>query len=335
MTRLFCRAFSCRTGARFVCVFLLLCTGAQAATYKIATDVQANGTAGLLITEFAEKVAGRTDGRVTFKIFHNGVLGSQLQYFQQIQRGVIDAGLVNSAALETLIPTFGVVNLPYIFRSAEEYQKVMTSAHVKQALFESASRHHFVPLAFLSSDFRSIYTTRPVKTFTDLQGLKLRTMPSETYIEMLDRFGATPILLPFGELYSGLQQGIVDGAEGGLAGLYQAKFGEVAKYAIVSEQTRLTDFVVTSKKFQQSLSPADLAIVQEEFEIVSLKSVAYAEANEAASIKKAEQEMGVTFIQVDKEAFIAAVAPMYEAARKDEAKRPLLEAIFETEGRKF
>jgi TRAP-type C4-dicarboxylate transport system substrate-binding protein len=213
----------------------------------------------------------------------------------------------------------------------------MTDPIVKQALFESASRHNFVPLGFLSSDFRSIYTTIPVENFEDMQKLRLRlrTMPSQTYIEMLGRFGAVATLLPFGELYSAMQQGVVDGAEGGLAGIYQAKFGEVAKYALVTEHTRLTDFVVTSMKFQNSLSPHDLAIVNEEFEKVSLKSVAYAEQNEATSMKKAEDEMGVIFVRVDKTPFIQAVVPMYRAAREDEAKRLLLEAIFESQGREF
>ncbi len=308
---------------------------AYADTYRIATSIQKNGTAGRLIEEAAEKIEQRTGGRVRFKIFHNGILGDQLQYLQQVQRGVIDAGLVNSAALESVIPEFGVVNMPYLFRSAEEYRTVMIDPDVHASLFASATRRHFVPLAFLSSDFRSIYTTVPIESIEDLKGMKLRCIPSKTYIEMLQRFGATPVLLPFGELYSGLQQGVIDGAEGGLAGLYEAKFGEVAKYALLTEQTRLTDFVVTSLQFRNKLRPEDWTIVREEFRKVSLKSVAFAEANEARAVALAKKEMGVQFTAVDKTPFIKAVEPMYRATLKDPEKGAILKAIFEAAGREL
>ncbi|MGD8174771.1 TRAP transporter substrate-binding protein DctP [Marinimicrobium sp. ARAG 43.8] len=308
---------------------------AWAGTYRIATSVQKDGTAGRLIEEAVQHIEQRTQGRVRFKVFHNGLLGDQLQYLQQVQRGVIDAGLVNSAALESVIPEFGVINMPYLFRSADEYRAVMSDPKVHQALFASAARHHFAPLAFLSSDFRSIYTTVPVNSIDDLKGLKLRSIPSKTYIEMLQRFGATPVLLPFGELYSGLQQGVVDGAEGGLAGIYQAKFGEVAKYALVTEQTRLTDFVVTSLQFPEKLQPEDWAIVQEEFRKVSLKSVAFAEANETNAVALAKESMGVRFVPVDKTPFINAVEPMYREALQDPIQRATLKAIFRAAGREL
>lgn len=308
---------------------------AVAETYRLATDVSADSTAGQLIQQFADSVAEKTEGRVEFEMFGNGQLGTQLQYFQQIQKGVVDVGLVNSAALENVIPAIGVVNLPYIFRDSEEYGEVMTSPVVRDALAEAAAQHNFWPLGFLSSGFRSIYTTREIDGIDDLQGMKLRTMSSPTYIEMLERFGAVPTPLPFGELYSGLQQGIVDGAEGGLAGLYVANFGEVAKYAIETNQTRLTDFIVTSIRFHDALSEEDRMIVEEEFAKVSLNSIQFADENEASQLQQAVDEMGVEVITVDTAPFIDAVKPMYQAAREDEAKRPLIEAIFQIEAREF
>ncbi|MFD0981655.1 TRAP transporter substrate-binding protein DctP [Tropicimonas aquimaris] len=308
---------------------------AAAKSYRLATNVSDDSTAGQLIKQFADAVAERTEGRVEFELFMNGQLGDQLQYFQQIQRGVVDAGLINSAALENVIPAFGVVNLPYVFRTSEEYGAVMTNPEVRGALFAAAEQHNFWPLGFLSSGFRSIYTTKPVESIDDIKGMKLRTMSSPTYIEMLNLFGAVPTPLPFGELYSGLQQGIVDGAEGGLAGLYVANFGEVAKYALETNQTRLTDFVVTSVRFREDLSDEDLAAVVEEFEKVSLESIAFADATEAKQLQQAVDEMGVEVIKVDTAPFIEAVGPMYEAARADEAKKPLIETIFEIENREF
>ena len=313
----------------------LMSSSALADSYRLATNVSETSTAGQLLKEFADAVNERTEGRVEFRMFNDGVLGEQAQYFQQIQRGVIDAGLVNSGTLENVAPAVGVMNLPYVFRTSEEYADVMTAPEVQEALFDATAEHNVVPLGFISSGFRSIYTTSPVESFEDIQGMKLRAIASPTYMEMLTLFGAVPTPLPFGELYAGLQQGIVDGAEGGLAGLYVAQFGEVAKYALLTNQTRLTDFVVTSTRFNDSVDPADLAIVREEFEVISLKSIAFSDESEAADLQKAVDEMDVQVVEVDTAPFIEAVRPMYEDARADEAKQGLIEAIFAIENRDF
>lgn len=312
---------------------LLAAAASQAALYKIATDVQADGTAGRLLSEFTERVEQRTDGRVRFKIFHGGVLGDQLQYFQHIQRGVVDIGLINSASLESVIPAFEVINMPYLFRSADEYRKVMDNAQFQQALFEAARKHRFAFLGYISSDFRSIYSTRPVKSHADLHALRLRTISSQTYTDMLARFGSVPVVLSFGELYSALQQGVVDGAEGGIAGLYEARFSDVAKYVLVTEHTRLTDFVVSSLNFQQSLSAADKIIVDEEFSRISANSIDYAEEKETTFRQKAIEEAGVQFFEIDKQPLIQAVEPMYQKAMEDVDKAKLLKTVFAIEGR--
>ncbi|MEF2071172.1 TRAP transporter substrate-binding protein DctP [Consotaella aegiceratis] len=317
------------------CALAALDANAQAATYKFATNIANAGTSADLLNDFAKGVEERTEGRVTFKFFWNGVLGSQEDYLQQIQRGVVDVGLINSATLENLIPAFGVINLPYVFRTPEEYGQVMNDPKVKEILFNSAQEHRFVPLGYLSTGFRSIYTSRPVEKVEDLAGLKIRTMSSETYLEMLRSFGAVPTPLARSELFAGMQQGVVDGAEGGLAGLYDGKLGEVAKWALDTNQTRLTDFAVTSLKFRDRVSEDDLKIVYEEFEHVSAESLAIGDAHQQEAAQKAADEMGVTLVHIDTEPLMKSVEPMYEKAREDEAKRPLLDAIFEIEGREL
>lgn len=313
--------------------FAATTTATHADTYRLATNVTEDSTAGQLLASFASAVAERTEGRVAFQMFHNGVLGEQAQYLQQIQSGVLDAGLVNSGTLETVVPAVGVMNLPYMFRTSEEYAQVMTDDTVLSALSEASAAKNVSVLGFISSGFRSIYTTKPVTDFAGLQGLKLRSIASPTYTEMVTLFGAVPTPLPFGELYSGLQAGVVDGAEGGLAGLWVAKFGEVAKHALVSNHTRLTDFVVTSPDFNTRVGEADMAILREEFEKLSLESIAFADNNEADQLALAVSELGVVVTETDLAPFMSAVTPMYDAARADPAKAPLIDAIFTLTGR--
>lgn len=316
-----------------IALMMLMHVAVQAKTYKIATDIQANGTAGRLLNEFVDSVERRTNERVKFKIFYGGVLGDQLQYFQHLQRGVVDICLINSASLESVIPAVGVMNMPYLFRSADEYAQVMTNPDFRAALFNLSSRHRFVFLGFISSDFRSIYSARPIQTIKDLKSLRLRTISSQTYVEMLTRFGAIPSALPLGELYSAMQQGVVDGAEGGIAGLYEARFSDIAKYVVLTEHTRLTDFVLSSMEFQRELSSSDLAIVNEEFEKISVKSITYADEKESDYKQRAIIEAGVKFFEVDKSMLIDAVKPMYKNALEDAEKSALLKAILTIENR--
>lgn len=313
---------------------LSLCAGsAAAATYKIATNVNDEGLVAIMLNEFVENVSAKTDGRVKFKIFSNSVLGDQMQYFQQIQKGIIDAGLMNTAAIENVIPVIGVLNLPFIFRNSDEYRAVLTNKEVSDIIFATAPSHNFAPLGFISSTWRSIYTVKPVATPEDIKGMKLRTMSSESYIEMLAAFGAVPTPLPLSELYSGMQMGVVDGSEGGLSGLYDMKLGEVAKYALRTEQARLSDMVVVSPKFLGKLKPEDAKIVQEEFLKISAKSVTIADEHDQRMIAKCIDELGVTVHEVDKAPLIKAVEPMYRKAMDDPAKAALIKKIFELTGR--
>ena len=319
--------------AVLACAVFGMSASVQAATYKIATNVSDKDTAAQMIAKFAKGVEDRTEGRVKFKIFGNGVLGSQGDYLQQVQKGVVDAALINSATLESIVPAFGVINLPYMFRSLDEYSKVMSDPSVKDVLMEGAGKHRIVPLGFLSNGFRSLMTTKPVRSIEDLKGMKIRTMSSETYVQMLDAFGAVPTPMAYTDTFPALQQGIIDGAEGGFASLTTMNYGQATKYAVRTEQTRLSDFVVSSQRFQKKVGPDDFKIVLEEFDKVSAESLKVVDAFSDGCAEEAHKTMGVEIIEVDKAPFIAAVQPMYKAAMNNEEKSPVIKAIFKIEDR--
>ncbi|MFA0087654.1 TRAP transporter substrate-binding protein DctP [Vibrio sp. E150_011] len=300
----------------------------QAKTYKFATNIPSEDAAGTLLTEMGSNIKERTDGRVNLRFFWNGTLGGQAQYLQQIQSGVIDMGLVNSATLENLSPEITSINLPYIFRSLDEYEQTMLDPVVSKQIYDSVADKNIHAMGFLSNGFRSMYTTRPVATLEDLEGLKLRTSPSDTYMKLIRALGGVPTPMDFGEVYPALQQGIIDGAEGGLAGLWEVKFGEVAKYAIRTEHTRLTDFLVTSERFRKGLSEEDLKVVQEEMLNTTQKSFAAVAEQIERSEALAASELNVEYIEIDKAPLISRMQPMYDETLSDPVKAPLLETIF-------
>ncbi|GEA52122.1 C4-dicarboxylate ABC transporter [Vibrio inusitatus NBRC 102082] len=311
----------------------LLSFNANARVYKLATNVPSDGAPGQLLTQFAEAVDHRTEGRVSFRIYWNGTLGGQEQYIQQVQSGVIDAGLINSGTLENLVPQIGVLNLPYIFRSTEEFESTMTNPEVTQLIQEATSDRNLNTLGFLNNGFRSVYTTKNVQNLDDLKGLKIRTVPSDTYIKTFRAFGAVATPMDFSEIYSALQQGVIDGAEGGLGALWELNFGEVTKYAIRTEHTRLTDFVLASPRFTKRVGEADYQILQEEFDKVSIKSISFIEEQITESENMAMEKMNVKFTSIDKDELIERIEPLYEEAQDDSNKKELINKILTIQNR--
>lgn len=306
---------------------------ASAKVYKFATNIPSDGAPGVLLQEFSDNVKDKTDGRVKFKIFWNGTLGGQADYLKKVQSGVISVGMTNTATLENIAPEMGVLNLPYIFRSLDEYSETMFDDTVKAKVDEALSSKHLNPLGFLSNGFRGIMTSKEIKTIDDLKGMKIRTMGSDNYIKMLESFGAVPSPMAFSEVYPALQQGVIDGAEGGVAALWEIKFGEVTKFGTHTNHTRLSDYVLISDKFKSKVSADDLKVVFEEFEKVSEKSLSFVDDTMAKSEQIGIKKLGVKINEVDIEPFVEAVQPMYQDAMNDPKKKDLLNVIFSLQGR--
>ncbi len=312
---------------------LLSVSALQAKTYKFATNIPSKDAEGVLLMELSDNIKKRTEGRVKFRFFWNGSLGNQAQYLQQVQSGVIDLGLANSATLENLAPEIAAINLPYVFRDLKEYEDTMLHPEVAKIIEDSVASKNVYMMGFLSNGFRSVYTTKPTSSLADLKGLKIRTVSSDTYVSLVRAMGAVPTPMGFGEVYSALQQGIIDGAEGGLAGLWDLKFGEVTKYALRTEHTRLTDFLIASEKFTTSVSSDDMVIVKEEFLNAAKKSFAAVAEQVRKSELLAASELGVQFTKIDKKPLIASMQPIYDKALANPIKKGLLETILRIQGR--
>ncbi|MGF1779721.1 TRAP transporter substrate-binding protein DctP [Vibrio nomapromontoriensis] len=307
--------------------------GVAAKTYKLASNVPADSATGKLLQEFAQNVTDQTEKRVRIRVFANGTLGGQAQYLQQIQSGVVDMGLVNSAMMENIEPKFGVLNLPFIFRDFEEFKTVMNSDLVQDKLFKTTQTKGFEVVGFMDTGPRSIYSTKPVNSIEDLKGLKLRSMSSPTYIEMLTLMGASPTPLDFTEIYSAMQQGMIDGGEGGLGTLWDIKFGEYAKYGILTEQTRMVDLIIINERSFSKMSPEDVATVKRLMSETSERSLEVIVADAEASMALAEKNLGVKFVEIDKQPLIDSMKPIYERTFADPDKGPFLKEMFELQER--
>lgn len=283
--------------------------GDKEVTLKLPHNLNEQHPVHLALTEFARLVEEKTDSSVKIQIFPNGQLGSETEVLEQLQAGGVDMTKVSAAALTTYDEGYNAFTLPYIFNDEKHFLKSMESDVVKD-LYNNTKEKGFIGLTYYNSGARSFYTTKkPILTPEDLKGIKIRVMGFSTQTEMIQALGGTPVSLPYGEVYTALQSGVIDGAESNETALTIGKHGEVAKYFSYDEHTMIPDIFVISSKTWDSLSPDQQKAINE----AAKESTQFGNPIWTKSISDAKDEaekMGVKFNEVDKEAFRKAVAPV-------------------------
>lgn len=287
---------------------------AESVTLRLNHNLPDISVTGKTFEFLSKRVDELTNGDVRIRVFHNGQLGQQRESIELVQQGALDMAKSNAAEMEAFEPLFAVVTVPYIFRDSAHAKAVLTG-EVGQAVLDSAKDNGLVGIGFLFEGARSFYAAKPILSPADMADMKMRVQPSPSAIRMVELLGAQPTPIAFGELYSALQQGVVDGAENSIGALTQVRHGEVSKHYSLNEHTMVPAVYFMSTAAWDSLSPEQQAAVrQAAAEAFDLQFNEWA-AEDARERKAAEETLGVTFHDVDKAPFIAATAPMIDEAK--------------------
>ena len=245
------------------------------------------------------------------EIFANEQLGTERELLELLQVGAIAMAKVGGMVLENFQPSMAVFSLPYLFDSQESFWSVL-NGEIGRQLLEETSRYGFKGLCYYDSGSRSFYThDRPIRRPEDLKGLKIRVPNSATSIQMIRELGGSATPIAFGELYSALQQAVVDGAENNPPSLYFSRHFEVCRYYILDEHTRVPDVLLMSADTWKRLPPELQKIVEE----AARDSVAYQRKlwDEAVEHSMSElRKAGVQVLKPDREPFVRATRPMLE-----------------------
>jgi tripartite ATP-independent transporter DctP family solute receptor len=283
--------------------------GDKEVTLKLAHNLTEEHPVGLALEEFAKSVEEKTNGSVKIQIFPNGQLGDETSVLEQLKAGAVAMTKVSAAALTAYDEGYNAFTLPYVFTDEKHYFKSMESDAVKE-LYNKTKEKGFIGLTYYNSGARSFYTAKKaINTPEDLKGLKIRVMGFKTQTEMVEALGGTPVALPYGEVYTAMQSGVIDGAESNETALTIGKHGEVAKYFSYDEHTMIPDILVISSKVWEKLSKEQQKAIQE----AAKESTEFGNPLWTKSIAEAKVEaekMGVEFNDVEKKPFQDAVAPM-------------------------
>ncbi|SHO57189.1 TRAP transporter substrate-binding protein [Vibrio quintilis] len=286
---------------------------AQAATLKLAHALPTEHPVHSSLDWFAKQVKKRAGIRV--KVYPNGTLGNETNLLQMVQNGTIAFTKVSAAPLTAFAPDYKLLSLPYLYKDRAQYDQVLQGPIGKKIL---ASSHDsgFIGLAFLDAGARSFYTDKPIKTPSDLKGLKIRVQNSALSIDTIKALGGTPVPLPYGELYSALQQGVVDGAENNIPSYYSSRHYEVKKVYSYDKHTMVPDVLVVSTSTWDSLNDKQRKIIRE----VAAETVKVQDTNWSNYVDKSVKELkkyNVKFVDSDISKFQDAVKPVYEKFRKE------------------
>ena len=252
---------------------------------------------GLL--KFKEYVEANLGNKYEVQIFPNELLGSAQKAIELTQTGAIDFVVAGTANLETFADVYEIFSMPYLFTSEEAYHAVMNDTDYMENVYDSTDEAGFRVMTWYNAGTRNFYATTPIYTPDDLKGLKIRVQQSPASVKMVQAFGAAATPLSFGDVYTAIQQHVIDGAENNELALTNNKHGEVAKYFSYTKHQMVPDMLVGNLKFLNSLSEEELAVFKEAARLSTEEALSCWDDQVEEAKQIAENDMGVTFIDVD------------------------------------
>jgi tripartite ATP-independent transporter DctP family solute receptor len=303
--------FSKLTAATFAFGSLMIGV-ANAQTVLRSADTHPDGYPTVEAVKYmGELIKERTAGRYSVEVYHSAQLGEEKDTIEQTQTGVIDLNRVSMGPFNGIVRETAVPSLPYIFRSVDHMRHVMDGP-VGDQILKAFEAHNLVGLAFYDSGARSFYNTKKdITSIADLKGMKFRVIQSDVFVDMVNALGANATPMAYGEVYSALETGVIDGAENNWPSFESAKHFEVAKHYTVDQHQIVPEVLVMSKASWDKLTPEDQAVVRQAAKDSVAKMRELWDAREKKS-RDIVEAAGVKVSEIDKQPLIDAMKPVYE-----------------------
>lgn len=305
---------------------LTLCAPAAAAEFR-SSDIHPDGYPTVEAVKFmGERLKKLTNGKHSIAVFNNSKLGNEKDTIEQTKLGALAITRVNVAPMNNICPETIVPTMPFLFHSIEHMRKTLDGP-IGDEILKACEAQGFIGLAFYDSGARSFYSVKkPIKTIADTKGMKIRVQQSDLWVALMESMGANATPMPFGEVYTALKTGLVDGAENNYPSFESSRHFEVAKYYAKTEHSMAPEILLFSKRVWDGLSADDQKAIRQ----AAKESVPYMrklwderEAKSLAAVKAG----GAEIIEVDKASFQNAVKPIYTKFLTDKKLTGMVERI--------
>ena len=267
-----------------------------------------------LFEEFAEKVAARTEGAVTIQIFPNEQLGKENELVQQAKAGAIDITAPSMPSASLLVPALEIPSAPFLWDSWEEAQAIIMSDAMQPAFDELTAEHNLRPLSKIWYwGWRNFtFAGQEVHGPADMAGLRVRVPEQPAWIGMVQAFGASPTPIAFSDVYSALQQGVVDGQENPIPTIYTRRFFEVQDYVVMSRHMLQNNMMLINTNSFANLDHEHQLVLLEEAARVSALNTSIQQRREQQMLDEIDADANTTVIyDVDRAAFADLMTEAY------------------------
>ncbi|USQ80585.1 TRAP transporter substrate-binding protein [Ornithinimicrobium faecis] len=310
---------------------LSACGGGGAGSDVIILRVALNQTethpSYVALSNYSDRLEEQTDGRMRLDIFPNETLGAQAEVLQLLSDNIIDLGIISGSQMENLSGDFLVLNMPGVFDSVEHQMPVVHDPEIVGELYTSLEDSNDITvMGGFTQGSRHIYTKNKVTSLADLDGVKIRVQESELNLAMIRALGGSPTPMAFGEVYTALQSGVLDGAENNEVSYFTQKHFEVAPFFTNSNHLVGLDYMVASTEMLEGLAPEDRQLLEDEWintyeDHIQLWDEATQEAIEGA------QAGGAEWVEIDQEEVRAALEPLADEFLTTPTQRQLYDKI--------
>ena len=248
---------------------------------------------------FKKYVEEKLGDKYEVQLYPNELLGGQTKAIELTQTGAIDFTIAGTPNLEIFADVYEVFSMPYLFTSEDAYFAAMNDTDYMNNIYASTEDTGLQVVTWYNVGTRNFYAKKAINTPDDLKGLKIRVQQSPASVKMVQAFGAAATPLSFGDVYTAIQQHVIDGAENNELALTNNKHGEVAKYFSYTKHQMVPDMLVGNLKFLNSLSDEELAVFKEAARLSTEEELSCWDDQVEEAKQIAENDMGVTFIDVD------------------------------------
>lgn len=287
---------------------------------------------------FADQVNEKGQGKLKVTVFPGGTLGGDVQTVAALRGGTVDATLIATSIMVSVVKEYGLLDLPFVYESNAETSRLLDGPF-GQKLSALAEEKGLMPMAYWGAGFRNLTNSKqPVAKVEDLKGLKIRVLQAPTYIDLFNTLGANAVPMPFTEVYTALEQKTVDGQENPATTIVSAKLFEVQKFLSLTQHIQFASTLVFGKPTWDKLNDDERKVIRE----AAFAAQAYlreaADKDEAELMTKLKATMTVNEISpAEKARFREAAKPVvdkYAAANDQELVKTLYASLEQIRGRK-
>ncbi|ASV67207.1 TRAP transporter substrate-binding protein DctP [Cytobacillus kochii] len=261
-----------------------------------------NHPIALGLMEMKKYIEKELGDRFEVRVYLNGVIGGNSETLELLQIGSLDMAVTSGSNLEAFASEYKIFGLPYLFNDEASFRKTMNNEDFVNIIYNSTAEKGIQGVSWFANGVNNFYSSKKIETPEDLKGLKIRVQPSEANVKMVEGFDAAATVLAYNEIYTALQNKVIDIAANPEIALVSMKHGEVAKYYSRTEHQIFTDMFVASTKFLDSLTNEEREVFEEGFKLSTEIANSEWDKQIAETIEEA-QKMGVEFVSVDKEPF--------------------------------